>query len=556
MTSTTSRSWPPGLPRTLHYPNVGVGAILAGSARRFGDRVAFAHGERELSYAQLWRTACQFAQALRARGIGRGDTVAIHLPNCLGYPVAYYGIQLAGATFSPANPLLPPAQLATQLVDAGAVAAVSHGQVANALTSVRTQTPTRLVIVYEPTTELDSSCVDFADFGAGDPHQPPEVCPDPRADVAHLAYTGGTTGRAKGVRLPHRNVVVNALQYACWGTGSVPATDDAGNLWLNQIGDQHEWPTRHGTGVSINLTPWFHAMGTIGGLNVPVLTGTSVVLHDRLDPPAYLADAERLRITSIGGAPALFAALLACDDIHTRDLTSVRTLTSGAAPLATEMINQLRRVFPEAAICEGYGLTEVTMGATTAPQHRSGLRKIGSVGVPVFDTEVKIVPGDGGEDALPAGTEGEVCVRGPQVMAGYHARDAETDQVLVNGWLHTGDIGMLDEDGYLSIVDRKKDMLIYKGYNVYPRELEELLAAHPAVATAAVVGKPDGTVGELPYAFVVRALGQDIGAAQLMDEINEQVLPYKRLRGTEFVNEVPVSAAGKVLRRQLRERLT
>ncbi|MGH3436578.1 MAG: class I adenylate-forming enzyme family protein, partial [Sciscionella sp.] len=329
-------------------------------------------------------------------------------------------------------------------------------------------------------------------------------------------------------------------------------------LSLNQIGDESEWPTRLGTGIGISLTPFFHAMGTIGGLNVPMLTGATTVLHDRFDPKAYLADAERLRVTTMGGAPPLFGALLACPDLPKRDLSSVRGVSSGAAPLPMEMINALQRLLPDAVICEGYGLTEVTMGATSSPTARSALRKVGAVGLPVFDTEVKIVAAEGGEEPLPTGTSGEVCVRGPQVMAGYHERPEETAAVLVDGWLHTGDIGVLDADGYLSIVDRKKDMLLYKGYNVYPRELEELLIAHPGVAAAAVVGKPDPQVGELPVAFVVRSArdgAAEIGESELMAAVNEQVIPYKRLRELRIIQEIPVSAAGKILKRELRAQL-
>jgi long-chain acyl-CoA synthetase len=200
-------------------------------------------------------------------------------------------------------------------------------------------------------------------------------------------------------------------------------------------------------------------------------------------------------------------------------------------------------------VSEGYGLTEATMGATVGPAHRSGVRKAGTVGVPVFDTQVRI------DGAAGPGERGEVCVRGPQVMAGYHNRPQATAEVLVDGWLHTGDIGTLDEDGYLSIVDRMKDMLLYKGYNVYPRELEELLAAQPGVLAAAVVGKPDDAVGELPVAFVV-AGAPSVSAAGLMSAVNEQVVPYKQLRDVYLVDSIPVSAAGKVLKRELRGRLS
>jgi long-chain acyl-CoA synthetase len=283
-------------------------------------------------------------------------------------------------------------------------------------------------------------------------------------------------------------------------------------------------------------------MGTIGGLNLTTLIGTTLVLHLRFDPGRYLEDAERFRITSMGGAPPIYVALLAHPDIDKRDLSSVLSISSGAAPLPVEVIEELCRRFPDARIGEGYGLTEVTMGATSNPSWRSGVRKVGTVGVPVFDTEVKLV-------------DGEVCIRGPQVMRGYHNRADATAEVLgEDGWLRTGDVGVIDDDGYLTIVDRKKDMLIYKGYNVYPRELEEVLFQHPAVANAAVVGKRDVAVGELPVAFVVLH-DPESDPREVLDWVNTRVTPYKKLRDIHVVDEIPVSAAGKVLRRELRARL-
>jgi long-chain acyl-CoA synthetase len=510
-------SRPPGLPDSLVYPEVPAGAILLGSARRFGDRVAFARHGEELTYAELGRRAAQFAHGLLALGVAPGDRVALRMPNCLEYPVAYYGTLLAGGVFVPVNPLLPAAAAERQIADAGAKLTVTAA-------------------------EVPGIC-------AGRPATPPEVDVDIHADLAHLAYTGGTTGESKGVRLPHRNVVVNTLQYVCWSTGSIPATDGRGGLVIDQIGSDEEWPTRLGTAVSINLTPWFHAMGTIAGMNALLMAGYSCTLHDRLDPAAYLADAERLRVTMLGGAPALFAALLNSPAIHTVDLSSVRSIGSGAAPMPVEMTKRLHALAPDAVISEGYGLTEVTMGATAGPAFVSGVRKVGTVGVPTFDTEIRI------DGATAPGERGEVCIRGPQVMTGYHNRPDATAEVLVDGWLHTGDIGVLDEDGYLSIVDRMKDMLLYKGYNVYPRELEELLAAQEGVLAAAVVGRPDESVGELPVAFVVPASGQ-VSAGDLMAAVNEQVVAYKRLRDVYLVDQIPVSAAGKVLKRELRGRLS
>jgi long-chain acyl-CoA synthetase len=550
-------------PASLDYPEVPAGAVLAGAAARWGDRVALHVDGRELSFTELYRQASAFAHALHGSGIGRGDVVAIHLPNCPQFAIAYHGILLSGATFTPANPLLPPHDLAAQLADSGAVLAVSYEPASKVLAAVREQTAVRKVVLtnraqaLDPGVRLDTADfgqrgVDFEEFLAGQPTTRPEVDIDSRADLAHLAYTGGTTGRSKGVQLPHRNVVVNTLQYACWGSGSQPTLDGDGGLYLEQSPDTDEYPVRLGTGVAINLTPWFHAMGTIGSLNLSLLAGVTQVLHERFDPGRYLADAERFAVTGMAGAPPLFAALVRHPDFATRDLGSVRGISSGAAPLPVELIKAMRARFGEdVVIGEGYGLTEVSMGATAGPGGRSAVRKIGTVGLPVANTQIKLV-GDTSEEPLPVGEHGEVCIRGPQMMIGYRNRPEETAATLVDGWLHTGDIGVLDEDGYLAIVDRKKDMLLYKGYNVYPRVLEERLFAEPGVTGAAVVGRPDPDAGELPVAFVV-APGVD--PEQLRAKVNEQLLPYQRLRELHLVDAIPVSAAGKVLKRELRERL-
>jgi long-chain acyl-CoA synthetase len=535
------RLTPPGLPASLDYPDVPVGAILLGAARRWPQRTAYldpATGA-ERTFADVLADASRFANALLSRGVSVGDVVAMHAPNCIDYPAVYYGILLAGATFSPTNPLLPPDDLAAQLGDCAARVVVTWSIAAPAIAAVRDRIPAELVVGIDTDTAgtTDSVDVTLEDFTAGLPTQPPVVPFDPRSTLAHLAYTGGTTGRSKGVEIPHRNVIVNALQYTCWGSGAVPVADD-GALTVEQVGPTDEWPVPLGEGIAINLTPWFHAMGTIGGLNCTTLAGTTLVLHLRFDPGRYLEDAERFRVTSMGGAPPIYVALLQHPDIDKRDLSSVRAISSGAAPLPVEILEALKQRFPDARVGEGYGLTEVTMGATSNPSWRSGIRKPGTVGVPVFDTEIKLV-------------DGEVCIRGPQVMRGYHNRPDATAEVLdADGWLHTGDVGVIDDDGYLTIVDRKKDMLIYKGYNVYPRDLEEILFQHPSVANAAVVGKRDLAAGELPVAFVV--LKDETDPDEVMAFVNERVVPYKKLREIRRVDEIPVSAAGKILRRELR----
>jgi long-chain acyl-CoA synthetase len=565
-TTTTAASWPPGLPRTLDYPAVPVGSILRAAVRRWGDRTAFVHHGVPLTYTELGARAHAVAGWLADNGIGRGDVVAVHLPNCRQYPAVYYGVLLAGATFSPTNPLLKPAELAAQLTDAGARVLVTWEQVlpvvraAAPATKVETVVVTGAPHVADLTARLDlgEGEVDLAELLAGDPtdrHLDAGV--DVGGDLAHLAYTGGTTGVSKGVELLHRNVVTNVLQSACWSSGSLPTLDAEGDVTLDQVGSEQEFTARLGTSTIINLTPWFHAMGAIGYLNGMVMAGTTVVIHDRFDPAAYLADAVRYRVTSLGGAPPVFVALLQVPGIEDADLSSVRGVSSGAAPLPVPLIEKLKALLPGAVIGEGYGLTEVTMMATGNPSFRSGTRKPGTVGVPIFDTEVSIQPLGGGTP-LPPGERGEVCIRGPQVMRGYaHRPEATAEAIDADGWFHSGDVGILDEDGYLSIVDRTKDMLLYKGYNVFPRELEEKLFALPGVAGAAVVGRPDEEAGELPVAYVVRK-ADDAGAAltadSVMTAVNDQVVHYKRLRDVVFIDAIPVSAAGKVLKRELAAR--
>jgi long-chain acyl-CoA synthetase len=559
----TAASWPPGLPRSLEYPSVPVGSILRAGVRRWGDRTAFIDHDVPLTFTELGARAHAVAGWLADHGVGRGDVVAVHIPNCRQYPPLYYGILLAGATFSPTNPLLPAADLAAQLTDAGATVLITWDQVLPFVRGALAATPVATVIVtgeghtldFAARLELEDGDIDAAELLGADPtdrHLDAGI--DPAADLAHLAYTGGTTGVSKGVELPHRNVVTNVLQSACWTSGSLPVLDEAGDVTLDQIGDEAEFTTRLGTATVINLTPWFHAMGVIGYLSGMVMAGTTTVIHMRFDPVKYVEDAVRYKVTAIGGAPPVFVALLQVPGIADADLSSVRGISSGAAPLPVSLIERLKALLPGAVIGEGYGLTEVTMMATGNPSFQSGTRKAGTVGVPIFDTEISIRPLGGG-DPLPAGERGEVCIRGPQVMRGYARRpEATAESIDADGWFHSGDVGILDEDGYLSIVDRTKDMLLYKGYNVFPRELEEVLFGVPGVAGAAVVGRPDEEAGELPVAYVVRKAdpaGAALTAESVMTAVNDKVTPYKRLRDVVFIDAIPVSAAGKVLKREL-----
>jgi long-chain acyl-CoA synthetase len=278
-----------------------------------------------------------------------------------------------------------------------------------------------------------------------------------------------------------------------------------------------------------------------------------LVVFPRFDPAQYLQAIEKYEATTIGGAPQLYIPLMNHPDLKKYDLSSIRIVVSGAAPLPIPVMEQMLKVFP-GVVTEGYGLTECTVSSNLNPPSRGGL-KMGSVGLPLADVEVKIVDLDTGTKELLQGKAGELCIKGPQVMQGYWNKPEETKMVLRDGWLYTGDVAREDEDGYFYIVDRKKDMLIYKGYNIYPRDLEEVMARHPAVQQCAVVGQPDPEGGEIPVAFVVLQEGAGTTAEELLDYCAQNVTPYKKIRQIILKKVLPISGVGKVLKKELRKEL-
>ncbi len=307
------------------------------------------------------------------------------------------------------------------------------------------------------------------------------------------------------------------------------------------------WPRRYPWWWSPGSTPW----GLSGYLSMQLLGGNTLVVFPRFEPAEYLQAISKYRATVFGGAPQLFVPLVESPIFSEIDMSDIRLVVSGRgthpAPPARDLQKKMAAV-----ICEAYGLSECTMGCAGNPPSREGFR-LGSVGIPMQDTEIRIMDAETGQKEMPMGETGEICIRGPQVMRGYWNKPEETAQVLKDGWLYTGDIGKYDEDGYVFIVDRKKDMLIYKGYNVYPRDLEEVINAHPAVAQSAVVGKYDDRHGDLPVAFVQLVPGGKASEEELLAYANEKLARYKKIRVLKIIEALPVSGAGKVLRRELRE---
>ncbi|WP_042387743.1 class I adenylate-forming enzyme family protein [Streptacidiphilus melanogenes] len=555
--------WPTGLPRTLSYPRTGLHTLLASAARAYGARHALVDGEERLGFDALHDNALRCAQGLRERGIGRGDVVALVQPNGLWFPVGYHGALLAGATASAINPTLPPESLADALAEIDAKAVITHPACLPALRPVLDAHPALLAVVVPPSATApgpesagqDGRVVPLAELLAAEPAPATPRSPD---DLAHLAFTGGTTGRSKAVRVCDRHLWANVLQGLCARSAVLPEYDADGLVTLRRVEEAvTPWTGAPGEDTAVNVVPLFHAMGLVSH-SIALLAGITVVAHGRFDPREFLAQMVRHGASGITGSPAMHHALLAAIDAAADaggyDLRAVRVVNSGAAPLDSPTIARMAAAYPNAAVAEGYGLTEATMALTFVVPDRDRPAPPGCVGVPLFDTELEIRDLADPAKPLPVGETGLVFARGPQVTDGYLGRPELTAEQWVDGWLATGDIGRLDELGRLFLSGRAKDMLIYKGYNVYPTQLEEVLAAHPAVAQVAVIGAPHPDAGEVPAAYVVLRPGAAVSDGELLDFVAARVAPYQRVRELYFVPALPVSAAGKTLKSELRAR--
>jgi long-chain acyl-CoA synthetase len=562
-------SWPKDWPKSINYPSLPVFQLLDQAAKRVPNRLAIFFGGMELTFEQLKDLADRFAAALTGLGVTKGQKVAIHLPNCPQFAIAYYGALKVGAVFTPLSPLLSPREVEYQLNDSEAQTLISLDLVYPGIAGVIPNTQVKNIIttsiadcynpVIQPLKPLGKfpvpNTIEFTDLLRDNQPNAPQVEIDIENDLAHLAYTGGTTGVSKGVMLTHKNVLVNSIQFGCWFTGGQIQSNPDGSydvVFPPGVDPKKDRLLSRDNETALVVVPWFHAMGTIGYLNNMVGSGTTMVVFPRFDPVEYIEAIGKYKATSLGGAPQLYVPLTQLPNFADYDLSGIKLAASGAAPLPGAVLDKLLDAF-SGVVCEAYGATECTMGATANPPDRNLIRH-GSVGLPVFDTELKVVDAASGED-LPPGNEGELCIKGPQVMKGYWKKPEATAQVLKDGWLYTGDIGKEDEDGFFYITDRKKDLILYKGYNVYPREIEEILFTHPAVENCAVVGKADEAAGEKPVAFVQKKAGREVSAQELIDHVNKQVAAYKKLREVIFIDLIPVSGAGKVLKRELRQQL-
>lgn len=468
---------------------------------------------REMTYGELARRALGLAQALVQDGFQRGEVAAICLPNGPQFPVCFLGITKAGGAATTLNPNFTAAEMAKQLADSGTVIAFTSDELKPKIASAGAATLRRIWTIEE----LDA-------LPLGGPFASPAADAD---DVAALPYSSGTTGAPKGVMLTHRNLVAMQMQME-----PVEATgpDD----------------------IVLAVLPFFHIYGLSVILLLALYRGATLVILPRFEMETFLGAIERYHVTRLPLVPPLILRLANEPRLEDFDLTSVRTIISGAAPLPDDVAARLSARLGGCLIKQGYGMTELSPGGHMHPEDGSVPRP-GTVGVLHPNTECRIVDPVTGEDVAP-GQTGEVWYRGPQVMKGYLGRPAETAAVITpDGWLRTGDIGRIDGDGQLCVVDRLKELIKYKGFQVAPAELEALLVTHPAVADAAVVAKPDVEAGEIPKAFVVLKPGATATADELLAYVAAQVAGYKKVREIEFVEAVPRSPSGKILRRLLIE---
>ncbi|MGH2724736.1 MAG: long-chain-fatty-acid--CoA ligase [Actinomycetota bacterium] len=497
--------------------------LVPRSAEAHPDRPALAAGERMVSYAELGERVHRAAAALHDLGVRKGDRVALFLGNVPAFVEALHGALRIGAVVAPLNVMLTPEEAGSILGDAGARVVVAEPSHLPTVLAVRDRVASlgHVVVTGSPPVPRGTASFEELLARAG---EPPGV--DVREeDLALLAYTAGTTARPKGAMLTHGNLVANLEQVS-----AVPALKEAHS------------------DVILGVLPLFHIYALNAVLGVALREGATLVLVERFDPAGTLELVERHRVTVLPGAPQMFAAWLSAAEGREVDLSSVRLAVSGAAPLPAEVLDAFQRRFG-VTIWEGYGLTETAPAVTT--NALAEVAKGDSIGLALPGVEVRLVD-EAGEDVV-EGDPGEIVLRGANVFQGYWNRPEETDAAFRDGWFRTGDVAYRDDDGYLFIVDRKKDLIIVSGFNVFPKEVEEALARHPAVAECAVVGVPDERTGEAARALVVLGEGRSATEEELLDHCRDHLARFKWPKTIEVVDRLPKHATGKVLRRMLRD---
>ncbi|SDW06429.1 long-chain acyl-CoA synthetase [Paenibacillus sp. PDC88] len=534
---------------TCEYPNQNLAAFLVTSAQKFPHRPAMYFMGKSISYKRLLMLSYQMANVLRGLGVKKGDRVAIMLPNCPQVVIAYYGTLLIGGVAVMTNPLYMERELAHQMKDSGAKIIITldtfYSRVENIVqeteikhtivTGVKDYLPLIKKWLYPikakkegplpvvPYNNQVHSFTKLINIAAADPIL---ESVDAKEELAQLQYTGGTTGVPKGVMLTHMNLIANTIQ--------------SGN-WCHQVEDGKE---RY-----LAALPCFHVFGLTCVLNQAIYRAGLMILVPKFEVNMILNLIRKKKPTLFPGAPTMYIALINHPRIKEYDLSSINACISGSAALPVEVQDTFEEM-TKGRLIEGYGLTEASPVTHANPIW--GRRKIGTIGIPFPDTDARVIHPETGEE-MPVGEPGELIVKGPQVMKGYWGRPEETFETIRNGWLFTGDMATMDEEGYFTIIDRKKDMIIASGFNIYPREIEEVLYEHPSVKEAVVVGMKDSYRGESVKAYIVLKDGAEPDPASLEQFCRSQLAAYKVPRQYVFRESLPKTMVGKVLRRKLLE---
>ena len=538
-----------GVPEYIDYEQITLPAYLENSARRFPERTALICEGFKVSYRRLNEMTNRFAACLNALGVEKGNRVAILLPNLIPCVVSYYATLKIGAVAVMCNPEYTDRELLFQLQDSGAKVLITMDFLADRMIALKPQTDLKQIIHaslgdYLPLTRNLLFPLTAGRKGLKANVQPAEnvyrwknILTDYSAihrrsgilmdDVAMIQYTGGTTGVAKGVMLTHANLSFQTQQI---------------DAWFPQFAGKEE--------IMLGALPFFHSFGLTCSMNLSIFAGWTNILIPAPRPEKLLAAIRKYRPTFVPLVPTMFIGLLNHPDIRKTPMTSIKGCFSGSAPLPLEVIRKFEGL-TGAAISEGFGLTEAA--PITHANPFNGIRKVGSVGLPFPDTDCRVVDLEDGRTDVPVGQCGELLIRGPQVMTGYYNSPGETARTLQDGWLITGDIARMDEDGYFYIVDRKKDMVISGGHNVYPREIEEVLYSHPKIKEASVIGLPHPKRGEQIKAFVVLLKDDPVAAEELIAYCRTRLAAYKLPTQIEFRDDLPKSHVGKILKNVLRE---
>ena len=541
------KSYAPGVPQEIEFERVTMPEALTRNAKQFSNHTALLYMGKKIFYPELERLVNRFGRALMDMGVKKGDKVAMLLPNIPQIVIANYATFRIGAVAVMNNPLYTERELEYQLNDSDSKILVTLDLLLPRALILKGKTKIEKIITCHindylpfPKKQLfpmvkkqmyrkvgaQKDVYQFLDLIKKYPNGPLENAAG-WDDLAAFIYTGGTTGVSKGVMLTHSNLSCNVQQFG---------------VWFPDL--------KKGEESVLAVFPFFHSAGFTAIQNYSLWAGFKNILVPRPEPGSIIEMLKKFRPHFLPAVPTIFVGLLNSEEFRKMDLSFIKGFFSGAAPLAADTIQQLKDL-TGATMLEVYGLTETAPIATVTPW--GGKMKPGTVGVPVPNTDVKVVDVETGKEEMKQGVPGEVIIKGPQVMKGYYKKPEETAAVLKEGWLYTGDIGFFDEDGYLSIVDRKKDMIIASGYNIYPREIDEILFEHPKVLEACAIGIPDAYRGETVKAFIVVKPGETLTEEEITQWCKEKLAAYKVPKMIEFVDALPKSAIGKILRREVKE---